>query len=246
MKGLGTKTPYRTSVVIEYHFPEYHSEVRAILVWHNMLRQGLILLIVVVTFGVLVPWYKGFTFLQPWIILAYASMSLLFVAPAASEFWAALPPPASPGAILGRVFAIVGFGWAVAAMMLLTGVVTLNLAYWSGQVVIPPRALLASALVFALTASSAVAAVCALLARRFSAATVKTMLRGFFLLVLLVLAFGSRWLPEAWQIVLSDHSTRRAITRMAWEGSVVCAVAAVLLLVFLVRDDASNQQQTSS
>jgi hypothetical protein len=85
-----------------------------------------------------------------------------------------------------------------------------------------------------------------LLARRFSAASVKTMLRGFFLLVLLVLAFGSRWLPESWQIALIDHSTRRALTRMAWQGSAICAVAACFLLIFLLRTGARNGETAAS
>jgi len=207
-----------------------------------MLRQALVLLLVVLTFGVLVPWYKGITFLQPWIVAAYGCMALLFVAPAAAEFWAALPSPAPMGAILGRLVAIVGFGWGVSALMLFSAVVTLNLAYRSGRFVMPPRDLFSGALVFGLTASITVATVCALLALRYSAPTVKTILRGFFLLVLLTLAFGSRFLPENWQIVLSDHSTRRAIARMAWQGSAICAVAAAMLLVLLLRTGSKTER----
>ena len=162
-------------------------------------------------------------------------MALLFVAPAAAEFWSGEAPPDSTGAVLGRILALVGYGWGIAVLMLVTSVVTLNLAYWGGRVLIPPQALTASVLVFSLTASTAVAALCAVLARRWSARAVKSMLRAFFLLVLLVLAFGSRFLPESWQIVLSDHSTRRAITRMAWEAAAVSAVAAAGLLPWLVR-----------
>ncbi|MBZ5611595.1 MAG: hypothetical protein LAP38_25320 [Acidobacteriia bacterium] len=201
-----------------------------------MLRQALVLLIVVVVFGILVPWYKGFTFLQPWILTAYASMALLFVAPAAAEFWSANPPPDSTRAVLARIFVPVGFGWGVSVLMLVTAVVTLNLAYWGGRVLIPPQGLMASVLVFSLTASTAVAALCAVLGLRLPALTVKSILRVVFLLVLLVLAFGSRFLPESWQIVLSDHSTRRAITRMGWEGSGVAVVAAAGLLTYLVRN----------
>jgi hypothetical protein len=210
-----------------------------------MLRQMLVLLAVVFTFGIVVPWYKGFVFLQPWFIAAYASMALLFVAPAAAEFWAAIPFPPSSGAVLTKLFAIVGYGWGVVVVMLVTAVVTLNLAYWGGRVLIPPTSLLASALVFSLTASTAVAAICAILARRFSAGTVKALLRAFFLVVLLILAFGSRFLPEAWQIALSDHSTRRAITRMGWEASAICAVGGAALLVFLLRGVESERTVAS-
>ena len=211
-----------------------------------MLRQALVLLIAVLTFGVLVPWYRGFSFFQPWVIAAYASMALLFVAPAAAEFWAATPTPASSGAIMARILVIVGFGWGVAAAMLAVALVTLNLSHRTGQLLLPPADLLSSVLLFGFTGSLAIAAACALLARRFSAANVKAMLRALFLVVLLVLAFGTRWLPDSWQIFLSDHSTRRALTRMAWEASAVCALAACILLVLLLRNSARNHEVAAS
>jgi hypothetical protein len=129
---------------------------------------------------------------------------------------------------------IVGYGWGLAVLMLAAALITLNLSHRTGQLLIPPAGLLGSVLVFGLAGSLALAVACSLLARRFSAATVKALLRAFFLLVLLGVAFGSRWLPDAWQIFLSDHSTRRALTRMAWEASGVCAAAGGLLLVFLL------------
>jgi hypothetical protein len=211
-----------------------------------MSRQALVLLLVVLLFGVLVPWYRGFSFFQPWVIAAYGSMALLFVAPAAAEFWGGTPAPASPGAILVRILAIVGYGWGLSAAMLLAAVITLNLSHRTGRLLIPPLDLLASVLLFSLTASLVIAAVCSLLAQRFSAATVKALLRAFFLLVLLALAFGSRWLPDSWQIALSDHSTRRALTRMAWEASAICGVAACLLLALLLRTGARNGQMAAS
>ncbi len=130
------------SVLIEYH------DAQAILVSDAMLRQALVLLVVVVIFGILVPWVRGFSFLQPWVITAYASMALLFVAPAAAEFWSGDAPPESTRAVLERILALVGYGWGIAVLMLVTSVVTLNLAYWGGRVLIPPQALTASVLVF--------------------------------------------------------------------------------------------------
>jgi hypothetical protein len=73
----------------------------------------------------------------------------------------------------------------------------------------------------------------AILARRFSAAQVKTILRTTFLVILLGLAFGSRFLPENVTLAIGDRfNTRRALTHLAWESSAVCgAIAALLLLV---------------
>ena len=130
--------------------------------------------------------------------------------------------------------------------MLATAMVTLNLAYRSQRVLSPPWPFLTSAVLFSLTASGAVATICALLARRFSAATAKAMVRAVFLLTLFGLAFGSRQLPDSWQIFQEDHTTRRAITRLAWEGSAVCAVLAVLGLLLLLRSSGAKSQPETS
>jgi hypothetical protein len=210
-----------------------------------MARQALILVSVVLIFGVLVPWYKGVTILQPTVLMAYALMALLFVAPAASEFWSAIPSPASRSAVLGRTAAIVGYGWGIAVVMLTTALVTLNLLNRSERAFIPPRAFLTAALLFSLTASAAVAVICALFSSRFSAATTKAIVRAVFLLALFVLAFGSRVLPESWQIVLAEHSTRRAITKLAWEGAAVCALIAAIGSPFLLRRSITAGPTTS-
>ena len=207
-----------------------------------MARQVLTLVIVLLIFGVLVPWYKGFTLLQPLIVMAYAMMALLFVAPAASEFWSAVAEPVSAGSVLARISSIVGYGWGFAMVMLATAMVTLNVAYRSQRVLSPAWPFLAAAVLFSLTASGAVAVVCALLARRFSAAMAKAVVRAFFLLTLFGLAFGSRLLPDSWQIFLADHSTRRAITSLAWQGSVVCAVLTLLGLLLLLRGSGTKSQ----
>jgi len=200
-----------------------------------MARQALVLVAVVAVFGVLLPWYKGMTMLQPLVVVAYALMALLFVAPAASEFWSAIETPASSGSVIARLLAIVGYGWGVALAMLITSMVTLNVAYRSPRLLIPPEPFFASALLLSLTASVAVAVICALLSRRYSPAMAKTTVRTIFLLVLLALAFGARVMPESWQIELADHTTRRAITTLAWEGSIACAAISLAGLILLLR-----------
>ena len=75
-----------------------------------MARQALVILIVVIAFGILVPIYKGFGFLDPRIIAAYACLALLFVAPASAEL-AARTEKAPGSGILGRIGIIVAWGW---------------------------------------------------------------------------------------------------------------------------------------
>jgi hypothetical protein len=193
-----------------------------------MARQALVILLVVIAFGILVPIYKGFAFLDPRILLAYACLALLFVAPASAELAAT-----NAAGLLGRIAIIIAWGWGVTVLILATALVTLNVMTRGGGFIAPPLLFLAAILVFSLSSSIAVAMLGAILARRFSAAQVKTILRTTFLVILLGLAFGSRFLPENVTLAIGDRfNTRRALTHLAWESSAVCgAIAALLLLV---------------
>ncbi len=199
-----------------------------------MAKQALIILFTVLAFGILVPWYKGFTFLDPRMLAAYGFLAVLFVAPAAAESFAGVPDLESRGALLGRLLVLVGFGWGITVLVLATALATINLAYWQGSIIAPPGQLFAAILVCSLAAAAAVGTLSAVLARTFSAGVVKTILRFSFLAILLAFAASAR-LPDAWQIWLAEHTTRRAIMRLAWEGSAVCAVIAGLLAIPLLR-----------
>jgi hypothetical protein len=201
-----------------------------------MARQALVVLIVVIAFGILVPIYKGFGFLDPRILAAYACLALLFVAPASAEFAATHGPGASASGILARIAIIVAWGWGITVLILGTAIVTLNVVTHRGGFLIPPPEFLAAILLFSLIASIAVATLGAVLTRRFSAAGVKNILRTAFLVILLTLAFGSRVLPESVTLPILDRfNTRRALTHLAWDGSVAFAVIAALLLLVLLK-----------
>jgi hypothetical protein len=198
-------------------------------------KQAVVILIVVAAFGVLVPLYKGFGFLDSRIIAAYACLALLFVAPASAELVGAHGKSAPSTAILARIGLIVAWGWGMSLVILATAIVTLNLLAGGGRGwLVPPADYLSAILTFSLSASIAIAILGAVLASRFSATGVKNILRTGFLAILLLMIFGSRLLPESAQLQVLDHfNTRRAITSLAWESSVVCAVVAALLLVVL-------------
>ncbi len=209
-----------------------------------MARQALIVLFTVLAFGILVPWYKGFAFLDPRMLAAYGCLAILFVAPASAESFATTPKDATPAAILGRLMVLIAFGWGITVLVLLTALATLNLVYWHGALISPPMQLFAAVLVCSLAACTAVASLSAVLARTFSATVVKSVLRIAFLLVLLAFVFSSR-LPDEWQIALMEHTTRRAITRLAWEGSGICAVVAAVLMIPLLKKS-HNAESTST
>jgi hypothetical protein len=209
-----------------------------------MLKQAVTVLIVVAAFGILVPLYKGFGFLDPRIIAAYACLALLFVAPASAELAATHGASAPRGAVLGRIALIVAWGWGITLLILVTAMVTLTLLAHQGGLVAPPLGFAASVLTFSLAASIAIAVLGAVLARRFPAGTVKNILRTGFLTILLLLIFGSRLLPERIQLAIFDmFSTRRALTHLAWELSVAFAVIAALLLIPLLRNRVEASQR---
>jgi hypothetical protein len=201
-----------------------------------MARQALVILMVVIAFGILVPIYKGFGFLDARILAAYACLSLLFVAPASAEGAAA-----GTRALLARIAVIVAWGWGMTVLILGTAIVTLNIVSpGAGNrragFVAPPAQFLAAILIFSLSASIAIAMLGSLLARRFSAKGVKNILRTAFLAILLALAFGWRILPENVTLAIFDQlSTRRALAHLAWEASAFFAVVAALLLLVILQ-----------
>jgi len=200
-----------------------------------MAKQALIILFTVLAFGILVPWYKGFTFLDPRMLAAYGCLAVLFVAPASAEVFGSAPELVSRAAILGKLATLIAFAWGVTVLVLVTGLATLNISYWHGSLIAPPGQLLTAVIFSSLTGCAAVGTLSAVLARSLSAGMVKTILRFSFLAILLAFA-GSARLPDAWQIWLTDHTTRRAITNLAWESSAVCAIIAGLLLIPLLRN----------
>src|SRR5579872_2875784 len=101
-----------------------------------MVRQILLLILTVGLFGVLVPWLKGFGFLNPLIILCYACLGVLYVAPAAAEAFGKLKKT-SRLPVLRRMGMLVLYGVGVSMLMLFSGIVTVNLIEWHGRWVGP-------------------------------------------------------------------------------------------------------------
>jgi hypothetical protein len=203
-----------------------------------MFKQALVILAVVIAFGILEPLYKGIGFLDARIIAAYACLAVLFVAPASAEL-ASAGKNAPASTLLARIAIIVAWGWGITVLILATAIVTLNVMAPRGGFAAPPTRFLTGVLIFSLIASVAIALLGAVLARRFSAAQIKNMLRAGFLLILLVILFGSRVLPESLTIELSDRfATRTALTHLAWQGSAVFGALAAVLLIALVMTSA--------
>ena len=198
-----------------------------------MARQAFIVLLIVVVFGVLVPWWKGYDFFDPVLIASYACLALLFVAPASAEAFAG--GHLSGAVALRRLAIILAYGWGVTLLILVTGVLTVNFLHWRGGMITPRPSLSASMMLFSLAACAAVGAGCALMARRLSARTIKSIMRFAFLAVLLILAFGHRYLPETWSQVIESHMTTRWIVHFAWTGAAALGALAMGEVAILSR-----------
>src|SRR3954447_15747794 len=98
-------------------------------------------LIAVVGFGILVPWWKGFEFLDPTVFLASVAVSLVFVAPMTAASF-------SKQHAGGQISRAAGFAWMMALLIVVSGIVTVNARNWLGQLLMPSIGLLVAALAF--------------------------------------------------------------------------------------------------
>ncbi|MEO8025521.1 MAG: hypothetical protein ABI823_03570 [Bryobacteraceae bacterium] len=194
------------------------------------LRSGLLTVLILAAFGVLVPWMKGFDFLDTRYILAYGSIGLLFAGPLMAELLSvdggALQAPIVYPA---RIALVSLYGWGVATLMLAMGFAVVNIQHWFGKILVPPTAVLVSGSVMSLLAAVLVAEVTALLTLKFSAGVAKGVLRLIFLGTLALIVFG----PPGFGDALSLAMTTEALPSLAWKVSTVLALLNAGLLVAL-------------
>lgn len=179
-------------------------------------RQILTYALLVLVFGVAVPYWKGLDFLDPALLCAYACMGMVFAGPAASQAFE--KRPASTVEALRWIGVAVAFGEAISIAMLGCGLVTLY-ATRSKMLTFPPDLgglILPEALGLAL--SLAIAAMAAWTAMRFSAGSARTALRLVFMALLGAFFLRGRWLPQ-----------------VAGQGAAIAFAAAVLFLGMLMR-----------
>lgn len=192
----------------------------------NTRTQIWIVLAAVVVFGILVPWYKGLDFLDPRLIVAYACLSAVFIAPAGASAFAASQRPALPTVLLLSAY---GFGFSVASLA--SGLFLVNVLHWHGRLLLPRATLLLSALFLSAAAAVCVTAMAAFLSRYLSAQAIKTLFRLAFVIVIVALIVLDRGMPEATAVMM----TTSGITRIALIAAIVLTVAAAPLMFLAVQ-----------
>jgi hypothetical protein len=198
-----------------------------------MLRQALLLIVTVALFGVLVPWLKGFGFLDPLMIVCYACLGVLYVAPACAEAFGK-QPQGSREATVRKMAVLASYGAGVSMLMLLSGILTVNVANWHGSFVGPRWPLLLAALLLSVTACAAVVAVTTVVASSYGPKAAKSMIRIALLVFLLALVFGYPRLPEDAKFQLELNLTTSGLTRLALEFSALLALVSASLTAWWI------------
>jgi hypothetical protein len=156
-------------------------------------RQVLTYALLVLVFGVAVPYVKGLDFLDPALLCAYACTGMIFAGPAAAQAFE--KKPASTAAALGAIARAVAFGEAISIAMLGCGLATLYATH-SKMLTFPPDVsglILPEALGLGL--ALAVAAMGAWTAVQFSVSSARTVQRCVFMALLAAYFLRGRWLP---------------------------------------------------
>ena len=198
---------------------------------HVASRTLLSNVLVAALFGILVPYFKGFEFLDLFLLLPYSFLSLFFVVPMTVDAVFASPGRGVP---LRPVFRAAAAGWFAGVCLLSLGIATVS--WRSGRLVAPPPAVCLSLAVLSLFACILAAAVAVWTANHtVDAATAKSRLRIGFLLALVLFFALPRVLSDDSNAALMAYLTPSGIVSATLVLAPVSAVASVLLLSRLAR-----------
>jgi hypothetical protein len=186
---------------------------------------------VAVLFGVVVPWVKGIEYLDLFLLLPYALLSLFFVMPLVVN---AVFAGGGTGVPLRAFFRAVLTGWFTGTCVLWMGIATVSVRV--GRFVAPPVAVGLALAVLSLFACLLAGALAAWTANRVDDdAAAKGRLR-IGLLVLLAAFFAvPRFLHEDTVAWLLDFLTPEGLVRATMGFVPVAAIASVLLLTRVSR-----------
>jgi ABC-2 type transport system permease protein len=198
--------------------------------------------------GVVWPWLIGEPFVD-------SGLPLLFASATAAMYVAALIPDSFPGErerhtletllasrlpdaaiLLGKVIAVVAYGYVASMVMLLTGWITVNLKEGGPLIFYRPHVLLA-AIAFALLVAGMMASLGVLIALR--ASTVKqaqqVLTTGVMCLLLAPAVLAEAW-PAGWSALVDQLSGQRrteSTRTLLWAGLLI--FAQLLLFAFALR-----------
>jgi hypothetical protein len=182
--------------------------------------------LVAALFGGLVPYLKGFEFLDVMLLLAYALLSLFFVAPMAVDSVFATEDRRIPLRGLARAALA---GWAGGLAVTWIGIATVS--WKAGRVLTPPAAVALSLAVLSLLGCVFVSALAAMIAKRaLNREAAKSRLRIGFLLLLVAILGVPRLLSDDVNAWLLGALTPEGLVKLAMLTAPVAAIATVGIL----------------
>lgn len=219
----------------------FWKEVKEILMLQQVGTKGLIrgpvgLLIMVVVFGILLPWQIGREWVEsPTMLLYWSWVPLFLVSGVVAQAFAGererhtletlLATRLSDRAILfGKVLSAMAYGWGLTLISLLVGLVTVNILHGEGRLLIFPTQVGIGILVFSFLVSFLAANMGVLISLR--AATVRQAAQ-IMSLGSMILVFGTVYGLQA----LPDHILASLLARLASDAVTIGLFAALGLVV---------------
>lgn len=153
-------------------------------------------ILLLIAFGIFLPWMRGLDFLDPVLLAAYACLGVMFAAPAAAQAFAksANEPAPSMAEVYARLAIAVLYGEVMTVAILVTAFATFYLLH--PLPMYPDLPGMAELNAFGLACSLAAASISGWVALRFSPQAARASIRLIFLALLIVFFFKSRWLPD--------------------------------------------------
>jgi hypothetical protein len=198
-----------------------------------MTRPVLTVLTVVALFGVLVPWFKRYDFLDPVMLAAYFCLPVVLVAPMAADALAGSAESAID--TVRRALLVAFYGWGLGLVIVAAGLITVNAASWHGHLLLPAGDLLVAGAAFSAAAALAAVVATGILAQFFSARSARTILRLLFLVLLVAMVLLARGASAEWTAAFWRHMTTPELTRGGFCGAAALAVVDALALSMLAR-----------
>jgi len=198
-----------------------------------MTRPVLTVLAVVALFGILVPLYKRYDFLDPVMLAAYFCLPVVLVAPMAADALAGNAESAMR--TVQRALLVAFYGWGLGMVIVVAGLITVNAASWHGHLLLPAGEFLAAGALFSVAAALTAVLFTGFLAHFFSARSARTILRLLFLVLLIAMVLLARGVSAEWTAAFWRHMTTPELTRGGYCGAAALAVVDTFALGLLAR-----------
>ena len=193
-----------------------------------MLRDAILTAFVFVMFGIYVPYRRGIDFFDALILVPYTCISFLFCAPVVIDsIYAA---GRGGGVSLKPLARGIVYGWCCGLAIVAAGIATVNFTQKMPRTVLPPAAVLLSALVISLLGCGFVAGISAWISLRDDKPEdSKRKVRIGFLLLLCAVWFIPGWLPTEWRDWFALQLTSDKMARNTLFATPLLALADILM-----------------